>query len=404
MNDEETPWIAPGGAAPGPAAPGPSAPGQSAPGARPQPQYGEYAQPGWIPPQASSQPGWAPPPKPGLIPLRPLGLGDITAAAFQVIRRNPRPTFGFALVISIVIGVLAAGIVGLVTWAVLGRIDMASTDDVEVIRSGGVFLIAASGFIAAIVQLALSAIPQGVVSIEVARATLGERHTLRELWTWVRPRIGALIGWTLLLGGALALVLVVAVLPVIALVLAYELAAAIAVAIIIGVVVGLAIFALSIWLGTKLEFVPPLILIERLSIRAAVRRSWAMTRGGFWRIFGITLLINLIVQIAAQIVTTPITLVGTLTGTLVNPNQSADAVDTTTLVTAILAILVGIVLNAVIIVAQSAVPTLLYLDVRMRKEGFDLVLQRYAEETAAGRPAADPFEAPAPQRPAGPTA
>jgi len=387
MSDEQTPWVAPGRSQP-----------DSQPQQPPPPQYGEYAPPGWQSP-APPQTGWVAPPKPGLIPLRPLGLGDVTGGAFQVIRRNPKPTFGFALIISIAIGVLAAGIVGLVAWAVLGRIDMAASGDVEAIRAGGVLLVAVSAFIAALIQLALSALPQGVVAVEVARGALGERNSLRELWARVRPRLGALIGWTLLLGGALILIVLIVTLSLVQLAVSGGIRGTLA-ALGFGALIGLGVFALSVWLGTKLEFVPSLILIERLGIPAAMRRSWALTRGGFWRIFGITLLVNLIIQIAAQVITTPITVLGSLTGTLVNPNQTAAAVDATAIIVGIIALLVGIVLNAVIIVAQSAVPTLLYLDMRMRKEGFDLVLQRYVEEQAAGRAPSNPYEsAPPPQTP-----
>jgi len=380
MSDDRTPWASPGGAAPG----GPVPPSQ--------PRYGEIAPPGWTPPpqQPWPQQGWTPPPKPGLIPLRPLNVGDITGAAFQVIRRNPRPTFGFALVISLVVGVVAAGIVALVTWSALSRIDMAASEDVDAIRAGSVLLIALSAFVAALVQLAVSAIPQGVVSLEVARGALGERLTLPQLWRRVRGRIGALIAWALLLGGALVVLVLVVALPLVQLAVGGGVQGTLA-AVGIGLLVGLGVLALSIWIGTKLEFVPPLILIERLPIGAAMRRSWRLTRGSFWRIFGITLLVNLIVQVAAQIVTTPITFIGGMLSVVVNPNQTEDALSTTSIVLGIVALLVGIVLNAVIIVAQSAVPTLLYLDIRMRREGLDVAMQRYTEEHAAGRQAEDPF-------------
>ena len=57
------------------------------------PQYGERLPGG-------AAPGWTPPPKPGLIPLRPLAFGTLLGAAFQVMRRNPRPTFGIALLLN----------------------------------------------------------------------------------------------------------------------------------------------------------------------------------------------------------------------------------------------------------------------------------------------------------------
>jgi hypothetical protein len=83
---DSTSWQPPAGTTP-PAAPSPYAPPSPAP-----------QQPGWAPPGPPA--GWTPPPKPGLIPLRPLTFGTLLGASFQVLRRNPRPTFGFSLLVT----------------------------------------------------------------------------------------------------------------------------------------------------------------------------------------------------------------------------------------------------------------------------------------------------------------
>jgi len=316
----------------------------------------------------------------------------VLGASFQVIRRNPRPTFGFALLVSLVSGVISLAIVGLLAWYAIGRVAMASSEDRSAIEAGSIVLVLLGTLVAAAVQLALSALPQGVVAAEVARGTLGERLRLRALWARVRGRIWALIGWTFILGVAFILLVLVAVAVLVPLAIAGGPAGLLA-AIGIGLLVGLGLLVLSVWLGTKLEFVASLIVLERLGIRSAVRRSWRLTRGRFWPIFGTTLLMNVMLYVASQVITTPFTLVGSLIGTLVNPNQDETAVNTTTIIVALVSAAVGIVLNGVVVVAQSALPTLLYLDVRMRREGLDLELQRFTEERAAGREVPDPFDA-----------
>ena len=40
--------------------------------------------------------------KPGAMPLRPLGLGDIYDAAFRIIRFNPKATVGSAVLVAAV--------------------------------------------------------------------------------------------------------------------------------------------------------------------------------------------------------------------------------------------------------------------------------------------------------------
>ncbi|WP_456049285.1 hypothetical protein [[Kitasatospora] papulosa] len=51
--------------------------------------YGGYpfgGPPGWG--------GWVPPPKPGVIPLAPLGLGDVLGGAFSTVGRYWKQLFG----------------------------------------------------------------------------------------------------------------------------------------------------------------------------------------------------------------------------------------------------------------------------------------------------------------------
>lgn len=366
-------------------------PSASSDGSEPEraerPRYGEYAPPGWTPPeppQAWTAP--AAPPKPGLIPLRPLLLADVIAAAFQVIRRNPGPTFWLSLGIAFVTSLLAVGLVGLVAWGAVSGIDPAASPDLDAVR-GVVTAVALAALVAVVLQVVLMAIPQAVVVTEVARAALGERHPLGELWRRARGRVAALIGWMLILGGGAGLVTIAILLGLVELGLTGGVGGAITAAG-LGVLAVLAIIAVAFWLGTKLAFVPALIVIERLPLGAALRRSWAMTEGSFWRILGITLLVNLIVQAGAQIVTMPIAF---LSG-VVEQAQPAGTLDARAIVVLIVSLLLQVVITAIAVVVQAAVPTLLYLDVRMRREGFDAVLQADARERAAGRtPASDPF-------------
>ena len=45
-------------------------------------------------------------PKPGVIPLRPLGLGEILDGSFATIRRNPKATLGIAAIVMTVSAVI----------------------------------------------------------------------------------------------------------------------------------------------------------------------------------------------------------------------------------------------------------------------------------------------------------
>src|SRR6185436_2895825 len=74
-------------------------------GQQPPPQPGWGQQPTWGQPPPG--PGWAPPPqapKPGIVPLRALGVGDLLEGALSFIRSDPRTILGLAAVLAVGVG------------------------------------------------------------------------------------------------------------------------------------------------------------------------------------------------------------------------------------------------------------------------------------------------------------
>jgi hypothetical protein len=342
----------------------------------PAPQYGQPA------PQA---PGWTPPPKPGLIPLRPLSFGTLLGASFQLIRRNPRPTFGISLLLNGLIYVLFIVVVGGVAALVIGRAISATSDDADEIAAGAVGALALSAFIPVALSLLVTAVLQGIISLEVSRATIGEKLTVRGLWRLARGRIGALVGWSALVGLAVFVALVVVVV-VVSLIIAFGGDAGLVIGIILAVLAALAAVVLYAWLATKLSLVPSALVLERLPLRRAVARSWTLTSGYsyFWKALGAQLLVSVIVQVAAQVVSVPISILISVGGTLINPNGDQTAFLVVLGAGYVLAGIVSLVFGALAAVAQSAVAALVYIDYRMRKEGLDLDLTRFVEARQVG--------------------
>ncbi|PJJ71258.1 membrane-anchored glycerophosphoryl diester phosphodiesterase (GDPDase) [Diaminobutyricimonas aerilata] len=393
MTDDQQ-WQSPGDPAPQPS-PSPYGASVPPPGptAQPGPAYG-VAAPG------APQQGWTPPPRPGLIPLRPLGFGTLLGAPFQVLRRNPRTTFGTALLVQVLVLLVAGGVVGVVSVLAFGRVAEASAEDRDAVAAGAVATVILSALVPVVLGLIASALLQGVLVLEVARGTLGEKLRLPGLLRLARGRIGALIGWSLLV--TLAVVIAIGIVAGLVAVLVITVGEA---GIVLGVLVGilgfLALVALGFWLGTKLSLVPSVLMIERLPLGAAIRRSWWLTTGyaPFWKTLGTQLLVSVIISTAAQVVTFPVSLLGGFGGALLFPN-GADPDDPSgsigvLLALNILVILVSLVLGAIGAVVQTAVTALLYLDLRMRKEGFDLDLVRYVEARQAGHDVPDPYASPA---------
>lgn len=383
---DSTSWASPGGYSPEP----PPAGAQGAGSA-----YGPAAsgaESGVAPPAPT---GWTPPPKPGLIPLRPIEFGTVLGASFQVLRRNPRPTFGAALLLNALVVFLSSGITSIIVLSGVDRASRATATDSEAIVVGTVALALVAGILAIGISVVAQALLQGVISMEVSRATLGEKLTLRQLIDLGRGRWWVLIGWTALVGAVVGAALVALIGLTIG-VIAIGDPLAIAGGVIL-MFIGFAAFGVvAAWISTKLAFVPAAIMIERLPLTVAVGRSWLLVRGAFWRIFGTVLLVTVMVNIAASVVTTPFQLAATFAVPLVNPAGQVETDLTLFLVLNVVVIAITAVVGAIGAVISTAAASLLYIDRRMRTEGLDLELQRYVELRASGAAGADPYRPAAP--------
>lgn len=372
---DSTSWASPGGYSPEPSGAGPD-------------QGGTGAAPGAAPPAA----GWTPPPKPGLIPLRPLEFGTLLGASFQVLRRNPRPTFGAALLLNALVVFLSTGISTVIVVSGLERASRADFADADTIFAGTIALALVATLLAVGISIVAQALLQGIISLEVSRATLGEKLTLRQLFDLGRGRWWALIGWTALLGAVVMAALAV----LIGLSLGFFVAGdtlAIAGGVLILLIGLLGLLVVSVWIGTMLAFVPAAIVIERLPLGTAVRRSWRLVRGGFWRILGTLLLVAVMVNIAASVVTTPFQLAATFAAPLVNPAGEVETDLTVFLALNLVVVAITAVVGAIGAVLTTAAASLLYIDRRMRTEGLDLELQRHVELRATGAAGTDPYRA-----------
>ena len=389
---EDQPPVPPGWARQQPPAQGPTYAGAGDPDARgpaaPQPSW---QQPGTQPPGWGPTPGAPPaapvPPKPGIIPLRPLGVGEILDGAIAAMRRYWRVMLGLSAVVAALTQVLSVPL----KWALLHdaldtSISTSSTGDPEgdltvlagAITSGGI-----EALITAIAVLVLS----GILIAAVSRAVLGQPITAREAWDRARPRIPALLGVTglvvlIVLGLTLACLG-----PGVLLAVAGAPTALVALAFVAGVPV---LVVTVVYLYTALALAPAVVVLERASVVASLRRSRALVKGSWWRTFGILLLVNVIAQVLAGILLTPFQLLSFFVAFLSGDDANIYAIGPL-LVTAL-----GTILAATVTWPFTAVATaLLYVDRRMRREALDLELARAAGfATAPGTTAADPMPHP----------
>ena len=350
--------------------------GYPPPGYR-QPDYQPpgYPPPGY-PPPGYQPPGYGPPPpvapalKPGIIPLRPLTLGDIFNGAVGYIRANPKVTLGFTA--AVVVGTqIIALILQVGPLAVTGQLGGQSVDPESTAD-----LIADSGStVLDLIATTLSGVLlSGMLTVVVGRAVFGSTITIGAAWVKVRGRLPALIGLTTLVFVGVALLIAVVVLIIVALAAANEMAA-----VFFGLLLVLALIAALVYIYTVLAFAPVLIVLERLTIVAAITRSFALVRNSFWRVLGIRLLTFIVATFVSGAVAVPFAIGGIVGAKIAG--------------TALVAIMlgsIGTVIAQIITAPFSAgVVVLLYTDRRIRAEAFDLVLQTGAAGTPAEPESAD---------------
>ncbi|WP_030201323.1 glycerophosphoryl diester phosphodiesterase membrane domain-containing protein [Streptomyces sp. NRRL S-87] len=374
-------WTAPSGTTPPGTADGTpgGAPG-GAPGGTPggTPGWGGPQQSGWGGQQPGQQswstPGgpWAGPakpyaPKPGVIPLRPLSVGEILDGAVTTMRAHWRSVLSVTLAVAVVTQLA----ITLVQGFALDGLDAAPADanasPEEVLDSLGASI--AQSAVAQVITLLGTVLATAMLTMIFSRAVLGKTSSVSEAWREARPRLLPLTGLVLLMLLMVAGILVVGVLPGI-LVDSAPLSVA-------GLLVALPV---AVWLYVRFTLASPALMLERQGIGAALGRSARLVRGSWWRIFLIILLTSVITGIVSMIIVFPFTILGMLFG-----GGGMDALMDGSFAYSwgflVVAAVGSVVALTITLPISAGVVVLLYIDQRIRREALDLELAR-----AAGAP------------------
>ncbi|MFE6178612.1 glycerophosphoryl diester phosphodiesterase membrane domain-containing protein [Streptomyces sp. NPDC056464] len=375
-------WSAPTGSpAPGQAPPAPPpGPGWGAPPPAGPGGHGGYGggHPGYGPPGAYG--GWGggwggPPPaaKPGVIPLRPLGVGEILDGAVSTMRTYWRTVLGISLTVAIVTEILVILVQGFIlndrTSTEALNDPNASLD--ELTRAMGDAMLSSSVIL--LISLIGAIIATALLTTVTSRAVLGKSVTTGEAWRDARTQVPRLFGLLFLLLLMTVGLVIVGALPGI-LVAASGSGDAGAALTILGM---LAAGLVALWLWFRFSLASPALMLEKQGIVKALSRSAKLVRGSWWRVFGIQLLAMIIANIVAAIVVIPFTfLAAALSG-----DATTNILDGSTDLgwTFLIVSGVGSVIGSMITFPISAgVTVLLYIDQRIRREALDLELARAA--------------------------
>jgi len=289
-----------------------------------------------------------PPPSPAPA-LRPLGVGDVLDRTFNVYRSRALLFIGLSalwyLVLVIVFIVLGLAAFASVIATFAQQVNRSTFDPTSLAG-------AAAGFIAFIIVAVLIAIllfsGQSASLVRAAALRyLGKDATIGEAFG-----VGLRASPRVFLAGVLVFVLLLLFWALVFLI------AAISQQVIVFVIAGLVALVGTVYLGASWLVVPVVVVVEGAGPIAALSRSWALSQGHRWRIIGIQLLLGLLNIVLSALI-----------GGLFAFGQSQQPGVATLLQT-----LVNLASTIIWAPVEWIAFTVLYYDLRVRKEAFDLQL------------------------------
>ena len=300
------------------------------------PQYPSPEQHG----RSGGGPAWD---QPGLIPLRPMTIGDILGTGWAVLRRHLAPLAGVAIAVAATSTILTVGTL----WLTGSLSTYVSSGWLQDILDGGTSI--PSGIVwASLLGLLVTTIGGPVVA-GLATAYTGAQALGRDGRGAVAERLAG--RWAVLLG------------------IAVIVGALVAVGLMVLIVPGVIAYVMLVLAG-------PAAVMERGSVGESLRRSVALSRGHRGRILGavaITMIIGTVVN----------AVVAALVGGFAGAAGSAGAF--------LLSELVAVLVGGVFAGWTGAVVAVLYVDVRIRTEHLDQALRiAAANDRARLNPPAQP--------------
>jgi hypothetical protein len=280
--------------------------------------------------------------------LRPLALGEILDVAIKLVRRSFK-----ALALAVLVVAVAIAVVEILITFSTTTYDSVLGERTAVSDAAAV----AAGFVSLVLFLVLYVIATVACFGAIADAYIGRRPDWRASLRFAARRAGSTMWLGILMAIGLTLAFVALIVPYFYFAVAWSVAF-------------------------------PVMLLEGVGGTKAMRRSFRLVRGSWWKTFG-----TLFVAYALTFLLSALggALVGAIVGAAVG-NGSALAV--------VLQQIVDIGVQVVTLPFFAAVLIVLYVDLRVRKEGFDLALMAdhiaHPDRAASWTPSA-PAPAPAPE-------
>jgi hypothetical protein len=277
-------------------------------------------------------------------PLRPLGVGEVLDASFKVVRQSFKTLVICVLVVALPLNILTTLITASTSDNPFNLDSFDATSAGAGVSSGTE---AAGALLTTLLSLVLTTLAAAACYRAVSAAYLGENPTWQESLRFAAERLGPLVWLSILYVIALIIPFILLVLP-------------------------------GIWLAIAWSLSYPVLLHEGLGGQKALGRSFKLVRGRWWPTFLALLVMYLIVIVISGIL-------GVILGAALISGLDNEAL------AAVVYTLVNTASSLVTLPLVAAVVTIIYFDLRVRKEGFDLQMLAQGVGQTAARPASSGY-------------
>jgi len=289
--------------------------------------------------------------------LRPLTVGEILDASFKVYRRSFVTMARAILVIAVPVGILTA-LIRLSITSTSSSLTTISPTGQEQLNGhvlGRDIGIEALSYVVTFVSIALIT---AVVYRLVGDVYLGHKPTWRGALGEGLRKLHSVVWITFVNGVFIFLIVFV---PIVLIVVVGVAGHSAGLAVLVGFLFGIPAICGVVWYWVGSQFSVPALMLENYKGTKAIRRGFRLVRHQWWRSFGCLLLISIIVGILTAVVT------GILAALLLAFAKSTVATFTVNAVTEIVTTVLFTPVTACTVVVLS-------IDLRVRKEGYDLHL------------------------------
>ncbi len=286
--------------------------------------------------------------------LRPMGIGDILDETFRLYRENFLLFVATVAVVEIPLQI----IVLILTLSLVGSIQsisaisttttsgepLTSAQRDALIHAGAAS--AGLGGLVSLISLIGLALLSTALAVVISRRYLSQSVTVGEAYRASLSRVGSFVLATIWIGIRVLLMAIT----------------------IIGI-------PFAIYFGVAWTLYPQAIMLDGVGGGAASRRSRELISGFWWKTVGLLIVTQLLISIVGAI---PSAIVTGVVG------SGVSALYTRTLISGVIGLVVGLLLRPI----QATATTLLFYDLKIRKEAFDL--EAMTRQAAAPPPYARP--------------